>query len=100
MRLHPVTWLMIVGVMLKLGVLAITLASLVASVVYVETDGMRAEDAAFLLGVITAPMAWNLRELAETTLLVGTAFWIEALVRVHGRLQFLNTQTLGEKAHA
>jgi len=100
MRLHPVTWLMIIGVMLKLGVLAITLAGLVASVVYVETDGMRPEDAAFMLGAITEPMAWNLRELAETALLVGTAIWIEALVRLHGRLQHLNTQALGEKAHA
>jgi hypothetical protein len=47
--------------MLKLGVLAITLASLVASVVYLKTDGMRPEEASFVLGAITEPMAWNFR---------------------------------------
>ena len=99
MRLHPVTWLMIMGAMLKLGVLAVSMAGLIASVVYIEADSLAPIDTAFLLGVITQPMSWNLRDLAQAAALVGVAFWVEALVRINRRLVELNSQAMGKIAH-
>lgn len=97
MRLHPVTSLMIVGVMLKLSVLAISLAGLVAWVIH---DDAELIEPASMLGAIIQPMSRNLRGLAEAAAMAGAAFWVEALVRVHGRLQHLNLQASEEKAHA
>lgn len=98
MRLHAVTWLVILGAMLKLAVLAIAHADLVAAVVY--ADRLQLIDPGLMLGVITPSMAWNLRDLAQTAALVGAAFWIEALVRIHGRLHYLNRKIPGEKIRA
>ena len=89
-RLHPVTWLLLLTAGLSLAADVILCAWGGQSALTMLTASDQALSAKGWLIVLAPTVAWLLKTIATTLGLLAMAVWVEALSRIHRRLRARN----------